>query len=106
MLIFTIMIVNIIIFCYLKTILFSDNISGKRYYWLCWTHTTCPSCNLMSVAVTRIATGKGRVDSMAWTMAEYNDPVFMFLYVINNIFRDTHKKNGVICDTNVRVIRT
>ena len=25
-------------------------------------------------------------------MAEYHDPVFMFLYVINNMFRDMRKK--------------
>ena len=40
------------------------------------------------------------------SMAEYHDPMFMFLYVINNMFRDMNENNGVIRDTSVRVITT
>ena len=38
-------------------------------------------------------------------MAEYHDPVFIFLYVINSMFKDMHEQNGVIRDTIARVIR-
>ena len=38
-------------------------------------------------------------------MAEYHVPVFM-LYVINNMFRDMHEKNGVTRDIIVRVMYT
>ena len=39
-------------------------------------------------------------------MAEYYGSVFVFLYVINDIFRDMHEKNGVIYDTIVQLIST
>ena len=39
-------------------------------------------------------------------MTEYHDPAFMFVYVINNMFRDMNENNGVIRDTIVRVITT
>ena len=56
-------------------------------------------------------TDSGAEDSVSWAkgwrsldMAEYHDPDFMLLYVINNIFRDIHEKNGVTRDIIARVI--
>ena len=40
------------------------------------------------------------------SIADSHDPVFMIVYVINQMFRDMHDKTGVICDTIVRVIST
>ena len=38
--------------------------------------------------------------------AEYHHPVFMLLYVINNMFRYMYEKNGVTRDIIVIVIST
>ena len=40
------------------------------------------------------------------SMAEYHDPVFTFVYVINNMFRDMQETNEVICGIILRVIST
>ena len=73
---------------------------------------TCPNCNVMSVAVAMTARQLKleediqchRLIDGGHSMAEYHDPLVIFVHVINNMFGDMHEQSGVICDTIARVI--
>ena len=100
---FSIIIVNIIIFCYLGKKQYSLwhylTATTLLLYVVCWTHITCPSCKLISVAVPTTARQLTLEEQIqchglkdkGHSLAEYHDPVFMFVYITNE-FRDMHEK--------------
>ena len=85
---------NIMMFCYLKnnTILCIDTIGENTIIGVYSTCITCSNCKLMSSGHNDCkATDSGGAASMSWStrcrhsMAEYNGPVVMYLYIINNM---------------------